>query len=59
MVDITEISAIVAALGVVVGVIYYVLDSRHQSRSRQMSALMNLAHASGDVSTAVEVQIPS
>jgi hypothetical protein len=35
MVDITEISAIVAAAGVLVGVVYYVLDMRNQTRMRQ------------------------
>jgi hypothetical protein len=35
MVDITEISAIVVALGVAVGVVYYVLDIRHQRQMRQ------------------------
>jgi len=34
MVDITEISAVVAAAGVLVGVIYYVLDLRHQRTMR-------------------------
>lgn len=36
MVDITEISAIVAAAGVLVGVIYYVLDMRHNMKVREM-----------------------
>ncbi len=35
MVDITEISAMVAAAGVLVGVVYYILDLRHQSSMRQ------------------------
>jgi len=35
MVDITEISAVVAAAGVLIGVVYYVLEIRHQSRMRQ------------------------
>lgn len=35
MLDVTEISAIVVALGVVVGVFYYVLDIRHQRTMRQ------------------------
>jgi len=34
MVDITEISAMVAAAGVLVGVVYYILDMRHQTRVR-------------------------
>jgi hypothetical protein len=35
MVDITEISAMVAAADVLVGVVYYVLEIRHQSKTRQ------------------------
>jgi len=35
MVDITEISAMVAAAGVLVGVAYYIQDMRSQSRIRQ------------------------
>ena len=35
MVDITEISAIVAAAGVLVGVIYYLLDVRNQAMIRK------------------------
>jgi len=35
MVDITEISAIVAAAGVLVGVAYYILDMRHQNKIRR------------------------
>ena len=56
MVDITEISAIVVALGVVVGIVYYVLDLRHQSKSRQMSVLMNLymTYGSDDMRKAVQ-----
>jgi hypothetical protein len=30
MVDITEVFAIVAAAGVLVGVVYYIVDMRHQ-----------------------------
>ena len=36
MVDITEISAVVAAAGIVVGVIYYILDLRHNAKAREM-----------------------
>jgi hypothetical protein len=36
MVDITEISAMVAAAGVLVGVVYYILDLRHNTRAREM-----------------------
>jgi len=42
MVDITEIAAIVAAAGVLVGVVYYVLDLRHQSKVRQTDLIMRL-----------------
>jgi len=35
MVDVTEISAIVAAAGVLVGVAYYILDMRHQNKIRR------------------------
>jgi len=36
MVDVTEVSAIVAAVSVLVGVVYYVLDLRHQRSMREM-----------------------
>ena len=42
MVDITEISAVVAATGVLVGVIYYILDMRNQARVRQTDLIMRL-----------------
>jgi hypothetical protein len=42
LVDITEISAIVAAAGVVIGVVYYVLEIRHQSRMRQTDFIVRL-----------------
>jgi hypothetical protein len=42
MVDITEISAVVAAAGVLVGVVYYILDMRNQSRMRQTDLLVGL-----------------
>ena len=42
VVDITEISAIVAAVGVLFGVVYYVLDMRHQSKVRQTDLVMRL-----------------
>ena len=57
MVDITEISAVVAAAGVLVGVVYYVLEIRHQTRARQdmarttqMDLLMRLYSTWGDES---------
>ena len=46
MVDIYEISAVVAAVGVVIGVVYYVLDMRNQTRIRKTEMLMKL-YASG------------
>jgi hypothetical protein len=42
MVDITEISAMVAAAGVMIGVVYYILDIRHQARTRQTDFIMRL-----------------
>ena len=42
MVDLTEISAIVAAAGVLVGVVYYMLDLGHQVRIRQTDLIMRL-----------------
>jgi len=42
MVDITEISAMVAAGGVLVGVVYYVLDMRNQAKLRQTDMVMRL-----------------
>ena len=42
MVDIYEISAVVAAVGVLVGVVYYILDMRNQTRTRQTDLVMRL-----------------
>jgi hypothetical protein len=42
MVDLTEISAVVAAAGVLVGVVYYILDMRNQSRMRKTDLLTRL-----------------
>jgi hypothetical protein len=42
MVDITEISAMVTAAGVLVGVVYYVLEIRHQTILRQTDLVMRL-----------------
>jgi len=42
MVDITELSAIVAAAGVIIGVVYYILDIRNQARLRQTDLVMGL-----------------
>jgi hypothetical protein len=42
MVDVTEISAMVAAVGVLVGVVYYILDMRNQTRIRRTDLLVRL-----------------
>jgi len=42
MVDVTEISAVIAAIGVLVGVVYYILDMRHQTRMRDTDFIMKL-----------------
>ena len=42
VVDITEISAMVAAAGVLIGVVYYILDMRNQSRIRKTDLTMRL-----------------
>jgi len=42
MLDITEISAVVVAAGVLVGVAYYILDMRNQTRLRQTDLVMRL-----------------
>ena len=42
VVDITEISAMVAAAGVMIGVVYYILDMRHQSKVRETDLVMRL-----------------
>jgi len=41
-VDITEISAIVAAAGVMIGVVYYILEMRHQTRIRKTDLIVRL-----------------
>jgi hypothetical protein len=43
MVDITEISAIVAAAGVLIGVVYYVMEMRHQTKIRQTDLVIRLS----------------
>jgi len=40
--DITSVSAIVAAAGVLVGVVYYILEIRHQSKVRQTDLLLRI-----------------
>ena len=42
MVDATEISAIIAAAGVLIGVAYYILDMRHQGQERQTDLLVRI-----------------
>jgi hypothetical protein len=42
MVDIYEISAVVAAIGVLIGVVYYILDMRNQAKNRQTDLVMKL-----------------
>lgn len=43
--DVTSISAVVAAAGVLVGVVYYILDMRHQRQVRQTELVMKLQTA--------------
>jgi hypothetical protein len=42
VVDITEVSAIVAAAGVLVGVVWYILDMRNQTRLRPTDLVTRL-----------------
>jgi len=43
MVDITEISALVAATGVLVGVLYYILEIRHQNKMRETELVIQIS----------------
>jgi hypothetical protein len=43
MADITEISAMVAAAGVLVGVVYYILDMRYQRQERRKDLVIGLS----------------
>jgi hypothetical protein len=43
MLDVTSISAVVAVAGVLVGVVYYILDLRNQVRIRQTELIMRLS----------------
>jgi hypothetical protein len=43
MVDIPTVSIVIASTGVLAGVIYYVLEIRHQSRLRQTETLFKLS----------------
>jgi hypothetical protein len=42
MVDVIEISAIVTATGVLVGIVYYILEMRNQTKTRQMGLIMSI-----------------
>jgi len=42
LVDIETISIVIASAGVIAGVIYYILEIRHESKIRQMDLLMRL-----------------
>jgi hypothetical protein len=42
MVDIQTVSIAIASASVVAGIVYYVLQIRHQNKTRQMGLLMNL-----------------
>jgi hypothetical protein len=42
MVDVQTVSIAIASAGVLLAAIYYILQLRHQNKSRQMSLLMNL-----------------
>jgi len=42
MVDIYEISAVLAAAGVLTAVVYYILDIRHQTKMRQTDLILRL-----------------
>jgi len=56
MVDITEISAVVAAAGVLVGVVYYILDMRHQRQVRQSDMVIRLYNTFGSTEFAKSYQ---
>jgi hypothetical protein len=43
VVDITEISAMVAAAGVLIGVVYYILDMRNQTKMRHTDLAMRIS----------------
>jgi len=42
MVDLIEISAIVTATAVLVGIVYYILEMRNQTKTRQMGLIMSI-----------------
>jgi len=43
MVDVSTVSIAIASAGVLAGVIYYILEIRHQSRLRQTESLIKLS----------------
>jgi uncharacterized alpha/beta hydrolase family protein len=43
MVDIQTVSIVIASAGVLAGVIYYILEIRHQSRLRQTESVIRLS----------------
>ena len=43
MVDVYQVSAVLAAVGVLVGVVYYILDMRNQTRIRQIDLVLRLS----------------
>jgi hypothetical protein len=47
MLDIPSISAIVAAAGVLVGVVYYILEIRQQTKIRQTDLIMRMYSSYG------------
>jgi hypothetical protein len=47
MVDIQTISIVIAAAGVLIGVVYYILDMRHQNKVRQTDLVMRLYETFG------------
>jgi hypothetical protein len=57
MVDIYEISALVAAAGVLIGVVYYILDMKHQRQVTQTDLLVKVSPwlniSSSELQTAV------
>jgi len=42
MIDVTEISAVIAAAGVLIGVFYYALQMRHQEKMRKTDLIVRL-----------------
>jgi len=42
VVDIVEVSAVVTAAGVLIGIVYYLLEIRHQTKARNMDLFMRV-----------------